>query len=109
MNSLEAAIAKGRRRHRARAVMAGRGRSGRRRPVHLLVDCKPDPAPLHFMFQLSRLASPKIRNLRPLPRPALAQPRSIQRIIQHMNRTIIQFLNRARWPWYTKPLINLAS
>jgi len=77
--------------------------------VHLLVDCKPDPAPLHPMFQLSRLASPKIRNLRPLPRPALAQPRSIQRIIQRMNRIIVQFLNRAKWPWYTKPLINLAS
>jgi len=38
------------------------------RPVQLLVDCGPGPAPLHLMFQPSRLASPKIRNLRPLRR-----------------------------------------
>jgi DNA-binding transcriptional LysR family regulator len=38
------------------------------RPVQLLVDCEPGPAPLHLMFQPSRLASPKIRNLRPLRR-----------------------------------------
>jgi len=38
------------------------------RPVQLLVDCEPGPAPLHLMFQPSRLPSPKIRNLRPLRR-----------------------------------------
>jgi len=66
MNSLDAAVAK----EGAGIVRvlpaAGRGRSGR--PVHLLVDCEPGPAPWHLMFQPSRLASPKIRNLRPLPR-----------------------------------------
>jgi DNA-binding transcriptional LysR family regulator len=79
------------------------------RPVQLLVDCEPGPAPWHLVFQPSRLASPKIRNLRPLRRRRLAQPRSIQRIIQRMNRIIVQILNRAKWPWYTKPLINLVS
>jgi len=35
------------------------------RPVKLLVDCEPGLAPLHPMFQPSRLPSPKIRNHRP--------------------------------------------
>ena len=26
-----------------------------------------------------------------------------------INRIIIQFLNRTKWPWYTKPLINRVS
>ena len=62
------------------------------------------------MFQPSRLASPKIRAFvdylverwRGID-PFGAQP------AQPINRIIIQFLNRAKWPWYTKPLINRVS
>jgi len=68
MNSLDAAVAKegtGIVRVLQRRAQADPA-AGRR--VQLLVDCEPDPAPLHLMFQPSRLASPKIRNLRPLRR-----------------------------------------
>ena len=36
--------------------------------VRLLADDEPAPVPLHLMFQPSRLASPKIRSRRRLPR-----------------------------------------
>jgi hypothetical protein len=66
------------------------------------------PAPLHLMFQPSRLASPKIRPVDYLVQrwrgivPFGAQP------CWPINRIIIQLLNRAKWQWYTKPLINRA-
>ena len=78
--------------------------------VRLLADYEPAPVPLHLMFQPSRLASPKIRAFVDYlverwrgADPFSAQPAS------SINRIIIQFLNRARGPWYTKPLINRVS
>ena len=80
------------------------------RLVRLLADYEPAPVPLHLMFQPSRLAWPKIRAFvdclverwRGVD-PFGARPRAT------INRIIIQFLNRAKWPWYTKPLINRVS
>jgi hypothetical protein len=53
---------------------------------------------------------PEDQGLRRLPHRALARRRSVQRAAQEsINRIIIQFLNRARGLWYTKPLINRVS
>jgi len=51
------------------------------------------------------------QGLRRLSCRALARRRSVWRTSPHrpINRIIIQFFNRAKWPWYTKPLINRAS
>jgi hypothetical protein len=109
MNSLEAAIAKG------KASASGARRHGRPRPIR-----PPAPgAPARRLQAGSGAVAPHVSAVAagfaedqepsPITSAALAQPRSIQRIIKHMNRIIVQFLNRAKWPWYTKPLINLAS
>jgi hypothetical protein len=41
----------------------------------------------------------------------LARHRSARRTSPRraINRIVIQFLNRAKWPWYTKPLIDRVS
>jgi hypothetical protein len=78
--------------------------------ARLFAGYEPAPVPLHLMFQPSRRASPKIRAL-------------VDDLVEHSrgvdpfggpprvdrNGIIVQFLNRAKWPWYTKPLINRAS
>jgi DNA-binding transcriptional LysR family regulator len=50
------------------------------------------------------------QGLRRLPHRALARRRSVQRAAREsINRIIVQFLNRAKGLWYTKPLINRVS
>jgi hypothetical protein len=68
--------------------------------ARLLADYEPSPAPLEPLFRafvdrLVALSTAWIR-LAHGPRPRI-------------NRIAIQFFNRARSPWYTKPLINRAS
>jgi DNA-binding transcriptional LysR family regulator len=65
MNGLDAAVAK-----EGAGIVRGPPRQAEAdlaagRPGALFVDCEPAPTPLHLMFQPSRLASPRIRNLRP--------------------------------------------
>ena len=74
--------------------------------VRLLADYEPAPVPLHLMFQPSRLASPKIRAFVDCPSSVGAAANGPNQLI---NRIDIQFFNRAKWPWYTKPLINRVS
>jgi len=77
--------------------------------VRLFAEHEPAPVPLHLMFQ--PCGWPRRRSgLRRLPRRALARRRSVQRAAREsINRIIVQFLNRAKCPWYTKPLINRVS
>ena len=79
--------------------------------VRRLADDEPAPVPLHLMFQPSRLASPKIRAFVGylVERWRGIDPFGAQPPRRPINRINIQFLNRARWPWYTKPLINRVS
>jgi DNA-binding transcriptional LysR family regulator len=73
--------------------------------VRLLADYEPAPAPLHLMFQPSRLASRRsgpssIISLSGGAEPILSRA-DLRRTTVRFN---IQFFGRARWPWYTKPL-----
>jgi hypothetical protein len=77
--------------------------------VHLLVDLRAGSGAVepHVSAVAARFSEDQEPS--PITSAALAQPRSIQRTVQHMNGITVQFLNRAKWPWYTKPLINLVS
>jgi hypothetical protein len=91
--------------------LAGRGRPGRRPPgagAHRFRAGASAIAP-----DVSAVAAgfAEDQGLRRLPRRTLARRRSIWRAAAggQRNRIVIQFFNRAKWPWYTKPLINRVS
>jgi DNA-binding transcriptional LysR family regulator len=78
--------------------------------VGLLADYEPTPVPLHRCF--SRRGWPGRRSRASLDSLVERYAASVR--LPHsprgtINRITVQFLNRARWPWYTKPLINRVS
>ena len=112
MNSLEApaAAAKGRRRHRAGAVVAGRDRPGRRPPGAAARRLRAGAGAIAPDVSAVAAGFAEDQGLRRLPHRALARRRSVQRAAREsIKRIIVQFLNRARGLWYTKLLINRVS
>jgi hypothetical protein len=94
------------RRHRARAPGQVEAGLVAGHPVQLLADCEPAPVPLHPYVSAAAAGFAEDQDPVPVMRGRSdgidrlsARPR------RSINRIIIQSLNRAKWPWYTKPLI----
>jgi DNA-binding transcriptional LysR family regulator len=78
--------------------------------VRLLANYKPPPVPLHLMFQASSWLRWRSGRSAIAPLNAIAASiRSVRCRTSINNGIIVQFLNHARSPWYTKLLINRVS
>jgi hypothetical protein len=107
-------MASTRRRHKGRRACIGRVPSWQVEAdlaaghlVRLLADDAPAPVPLHPDVSAVAAGFAEDQDLR--WGAGAASIGSTQGPRREINRIIVQFLNHAKWPWYTKPLINHVS